>query len=290
MTSLPLAPLAAAARRSTRAVSWRSAGRGLRSGAGAAVVPLLAAAVGVGAWYAVSYLVLSPQRRFLLPPPHEVWQVSLSDPLHLDPMLTALGVTARVAGLGFLAATVIGVAVGALMSQARWIERSVYPYAVMLQVTPILAIVPLIGLWFGFSMMSRVVVCVMIALFAIITNTHFGFRSVDRGLHELFDLGRASTWQRVVRLELPAALPSILTGLRIASGQVVIGAIIGDMFFAQGQPGIGTLIDTYRAQLRSHDLIAAILLAAAFGIAVFTAFAALSSALVGRWHSSGDRR
>lgn len=256
----------------------------------ACVVPVLSLAAGVAAWYVVSYLVLPEDRQFLLPPPHQVWEVSISDPTHLQPMLDALMVTMRVAALGFVFATLVGVAVGALMAQARWVERAVYPYAVLLQVVPILAIVPLIGLWLGFSVTSRVVVCVMIALFPIITNTHFGFRSVDRNLHELFDLGRSSRPRRLVRLELPAALPSILTGLKIASGQVVIGAIIGDMFFAQGDPGIGTLINTYRAQLRSEDLLAAIGLASAFGIVVFALFSAFSTALVGRWHSSGDRR
>ena len=265
---------------------WRS----LRRMGRASIVPAAAALAGVAVWYGVSYLLLSPERRFLLPPPHQVWSMSLADPAHLGPMLQGLAVTAKVAALGFVCAAVIGIAVGALMNQARWLEQGIYPYAVLLQVVPILAIVPLIGLWLGYSTASRVVVCVLIALFPIITNTHFGFRSVDRGLHELFDLGRSSGWQRLVRLELPAALPSILTGLRIASGQVVIGAIIGDMFFAQGEAGIGTLINAFRAQLRSYDLIAAILLASLFGIAVFTVFTALSSALVGRWHSSGDRR
>ncbi|MFT4264347.1 MAG: ABC transporter permease [Nocardioides sp.] len=255
-----------------------------------AAVPVLALTAGLGAWYAASYLVLSPSRRFLLPPPQQVWQLSLSDGAHLQPMLDGLAVTARVTAIGLLVATAVGVAVGALMSQARWLERSIYPYAVLLQVVPILAIVPLIGLWFGYSLTARVLVCVLISLFPIITNTNFGFRSVDRGLHELFSLGRSSGLQRLVRLELPAALPSILTGLRIAAGQAVIGAIIGDMFFAQGEAGIGTLIDNYRAQLRSEDLIASILLAATFGIAVFGLFAVLTSTLVGRWHSSADRR
>lgn len=249
-----------------------------------------ALAAGIGIWYAVTYLVLSPSRRFLLPAPHTVLAESLLNPAHLQPMLTALGVTAKVAGIGFLFAAVIGVAVGALMSQAWWLERAIFPYAVVLQVVPILAITPLLGLWFGYSTMSRVAVCVMIALFPIITNTHFGFRSVDPGLHELFTLGRASRLQRLVRLELPAALPSILTGLRIASGQVIIGAIIGDMFFAQGKPGIGTLMDTYRAQLRSTDLIAAITLAAALGVVVFVACSAVSRLAVGRWHTSGGAR
>jgi NitT/TauT family transport system permease protein len=259
-----------------------------RIGQGAVAVGALAA--GIGLWYAVTYLVLSPSRRFLLPAPHTVLTESLLNPAHLQPMLTALGVTAKVAGIGFLFATLIGVAVGALMSQTWWLERAIFPYAVVLQVVPILAITPLLGLWFGYSTMSRVAVCVMIALFPIITNTHFGFRSVDPGLHELFTLGRASRVQRLVRLELPAALPSILTGLRIASGQVIIGAIIGDMFFAQGKPGIGTLMDTFRAQLRSTDLIAAITLAAALGVVVFVACSAVSRLAVGRWHTSGGAR
>ncbi|MCX5413577.1 ABC transporter permease [Streptomyces sp. NBC_00059] len=253
-------------------------------------VPALALALGIGVWYAVSYLLLDPARRFLLPPPHQVVSRSLADPVHLEPMLQALGVTARIAAIGFVLAALIGIGTGSLMNQARWVERLVYPYAVMLQVIPVLAIVPLIGLWFGFGTGSRVIVCVMIALFPVITNTHFGLRSVDRGLHELFTLGRASRVRRLVSLELPAALPSVFTGLRIASGQVVIGAILGDMFFAKGEPGIGTLLDTYRATLRSEDLIAAIALASLFGIAVYTVFTLVSQAVVGRWHSSGDRR
>ncbi|OKI91227.1 nitrate ABC transporter permease [Streptomyces sp. CB02058] len=253
-------------------------------------MPALALALGIGVWYAVSYLLLDPARRFLLPPPHQVVSRSLADPVHLEPMLQALGVTARIAAIGFVLAALIGIGTGSLMNQARWVERLVYPYAVMLQVIPVLAIVPLIGLWFGFGTGSRVIVCVMIALFPVITNTHFGLRSVDRGLHELFTLGRASRLRRLVSLELPAALPSVFTGLRIASGQVVIGAILGDMFFAKGEPGIGTLLDTYRATLRSEDLIAAIALASLFGIAVYTVFTLASQAVVGRWHSSGDRR
>ncbi|MDT0305858.1 ABC transporter permease [Streptomyces sp. DSM 44917] len=283
------APPAAPAAEPTSAAG-RRARRLLTRAARATAVPALSFALGVALWYGVTYLLLSPDRRFLLPPPHEVVTHSFLDATRMEPMLTALGVTARIAALGFLCAALIGVGLGALMSQARWIERLLYPYAVMLQVIPVLAIVPLIGLWFGYGTGSRVIVCVMIALFPIITNTHFGLRSVDRGMHELFTLGRSSRGRRLVLLELPAALPSILTGLRIASGQVVIGAILGDMFFARGEPGIGTLLDGYRATLRSEDLIASILLASAFGIAVFTLFTVLSRLVVGRWHSSGDPR
>lgn len=251
-------------------------------------VPLASFAVALVAWYAVTYLVLEPQRRFLLPAPHRVLTLSLLDSAHLIPMLEALAVTARVTAIGFVIAVLFGVTVGVLMNQARWIERAVYPYAVALQVIPILAIVPLIGLWFGYGMVARTIVCVMIAAFPIITNTHFGLRSVDRGLHELFTLGRANRWERLTKLELRAALPSILTGIRTAAGLVVVGAIIGDMFFAKGEPGIGTLLDIYRSRLQSEDLIAAIAIASAFGIAVFSLFGILSRALVGRWHASGS--
>ena len=258
----------------------------LRRLVGAVGYPILSIAGALVVWSAVSYLVLSPERRFLLPPPGQVLSQSLLDWQHLGPMLAALAVTAQVAFVGFAVAVVVGVGTGVLMCQARWIERIVYPYAVVIQVIPILAIVPLIGLWFGYGMTARTLVCVLIAAFPIITNTHFGIRSVDRGLHELFTLGRASRWDRLVKLELRAALPSIMTGIRTASGLVVVGAIIGDMFFAKGQPGIGTLLDVYRSRLQSEDLIAAIVLASLFGVLVFSLFGVIQKWLVGGWHQS----
>ncbi|WP_040775093.1 ABC transporter permease [Rhodococcus rhodnii] len=249
--------------------------------------PTISLIGGLAAWSAVSYGVLDPDRRFLLPPPIEVLRYSLLDWSRLAPMLEALAVTAQVAFVGFGVAVVVGVGTGVLMSRAKWIERIVYPYAVVIQVIPILAIVPLIGLWFGYGMTARTLVCVLIAVFPIVTTTHFGIRSVDRGLHELFTLSEASRWDRLVALELRAAMPAIMTGVRTASGLVVVGAIIGDMFFVRGQAGIGTLLDVYRSQLQSHDLIAAIVLASVFGVAVFALFGAVQKLLVGSWHESG---
>ena len=251
--------------------------------------PLLSLLGALAAWSAVSYGILSPQRRFLLPPPIDVLRDSLLNPAALRPMLAALSVTAQVTAVGFLVAVVVGVGTGILMSQARWIERIIYPYAVVIQVIPILAIVPLIGLWFGYGMAARTLVCVLIAVFPIITNTHFGIRSVNRGLHELFTLSGASRWDRLVKLELRAALPTILTGITTASGLVVVGAIIGDMFFAKGQPGIGTLLDVYRGRLQSDDLIAAIVLASVFGVLVFGAMRVFTRWAVGSWHESAQR-
>ncbi|MFI1708248.1 ABC transporter permease [Streptomyces griseoruber] len=255
----------------------------------ALLTPLGSLGAAIGIWYAASYLLLSPDRRFLVPPPQQVLTVSFLDWTHLQPMLQALWLTAQVALVGLLIASVLGVTAAVLMSRARWLERSLYPYAVVLQTVPILAIVPLIGLWFGFGFTSRVVVCVLIALFPMIANTLFGIQSVDRAHHDLFTLQRASRWARLRKLELPAALPSVFTGLRTSSGLSVIGAIVGDMFFKQGEPGIGTLLDVYRSRLQSEDLFAAIILASLFGVAVFAVFTLVARLAVGSWHASADR-
>jgi NitT/TauT family transport system permease protein len=262
--------------------------RGTKIGA-AVLYPLLSLGLGLALWSVVSYLVLEPHRRFLLPPPIDVFRNSLMDWTRLKPMLDALAVTAEVTLIGFAVAAVVGVGTGVLMCQAKWLEKIIYPYAVVIQVIPILAIVPLIGLWMGYGMAARTLVCMLIAVFPIITNTHFGIRSVDRGMHELFTVSGASRWDRMVKLELRAALPAIMTGMRTGAGLVVVGAIIGDMFFAKGQPGIGTLLDVYRARLQSEDLVAAIVLASVFGVLVFAVMGAISRVAVGRWHESGSQ-
>lgn len=257
-----------------------------RRSRGAVLAPVGSLVVAIGLWYAVSYLLLAPGRRFLVPPPHQVLQVAVLDWTHLQPMLQALTLTAQVTLAGLAIAAVLGITGAVVMSRARWLERSLYPYAVILQTVPILAIVPLIGLWFGFGFTSRVVVCVLIALFPLIANTLFGLQSVDRAHHDLFTLQKASRWARLSKLELPAALPAIFTGLRTSSGLSVIGAIVGDMFFKQGAAGIGTLLDVYRSRLQSEDLFAAIILASLFGVAVFALFTLLSRLAVGSWHAS----
>ena len=159
----------------------------------------------------------------------------------------------------------------------------------LIQTIPILAMVPLIGFWFGFNFRSRVIVCVMIALFPIITNMLFGLKSADRGLHDVMTLRRASRWQRFVKLQLPSAAPSIFVGLRISAGLSVIGAIVGDFFFRQGEPGLGILLDSYRATLRAERLFGAVILSSALGLTVFVAFGWVADMAVGSWHESGSK-
>jgi NitT/TauT family transport system permease protein len=242
----------------------------------------------IGLWYGVSYVLLDVDRRFLLPPPHAVVQVGLVDPYNLAELLDGLWLSTRVAFLGFAVAIVLGMALAVAMSQARWIERSVYPYAVMTQTIPVLACVPLFGLWFGYSFTSRTMVVVIFAIFPIIANTLFGLQSVHREHHDLFTLHGAGRFTRLWKLQFPAALPSIFTGLRIAAGLAVIGAIVGDFFFRQGEPGIGILIDRYQSRLQSEQMVAAILLSSLLGIVVFWFFGFLAHRIVGSWHESAS--
>jgi NitT/TauT family transport system permease protein len=249
--------------------------------------PLVVFAAIIGLWYAITYGLLDQSRRFLMPPPHLVVTEAFLDPVAMERMGVALGRTLQVAFTGLAIAIVIGMAWAVAMSQARWVERSIYPYAVILQTVPILALVPVFGLWFGFGLTSRVLVCILIALFPIIANTLFGLQSVDRDHHDLFTLHGAGRLTRLWKLQFPAALPSIFTGLRISAGLAVIGAIVGDFFFKQGDPGIGILIDLYRARLQSEQMVGAIVLSSLLGVVVFWFFGFLGRRVIGSWHESG---
>jgi len=253
-----------------------------------AVPPFLLFAAVIGVWYLVSYKLLDPERRFLLPPPHRIVKVAFLDQGNLQVLMQALGLTAAVAMAGLAVAALLGIGLGVLMSQARWIERAVYPWAVVLQTIPILALVPLIGFWFNFGLFSRVLVCVLIAVFPIISTTLFGLRGVDRGDHDLFTLYGASRGKRLRKLEWPAALPAIFAGLRISAGLSVIGAIVGDFFFKQGELGIGALMEVYRQGLRSEQLFGAVILSSLLGLVVFWFFGFLARRVVGSWHETAS--
>jgi NitT/TauT family transport system permease protein len=251
------------------------------------VPPLAFFALFVGFMYLVSYVLLSPQRRFLLPPPHEVVRNGLLNRDNLGEQLTALWDTAQVALIGLGIAFVIGTSLAILMSQAKWIERSLYPYAVIVQVTPILAVVPLIALWFGYDIQARVVVCVLISIFPIITNTLYGLLTVDSNLHDLFTLHNAGRWRRLVKLQLPHAIPDIFVGLRVSAGLSVIGAIVGEFFFRQGTPGLGRLLDLYRARLQSDLLMSTLFFCCLLGIAVFVTVGLIGNRLTRNWFEEG---
>lgn len=267
----------------------RQVGGGLRGTLGFVLPPLGFAGLFVAAWYAFSYLVLNEDNRFLVPPPHQVWQEGLGDVAARTQLLDGFFLTAKEALVGLVIAIFIGMSFAVSMSQARWVERSFYPWAVILQTIPVLALVPLIGIWFGRGFTGRVIVCVLIALFPIITNTLFGLKSADEGLHDLLTLHGADRNTRFRKLELRAAVPAIFTGFRISAGLSVIGAIVGEFFFVRGgQSGLGNLLDLYRGQLETERLFTALFLSSLLGIVVFWVFTFVGNLLTRSWHESAQ--
>ncbi len=248
--------------------------------------PLAVFGFAIGIWYLISYGLLDADRRFLMPPPHQVLIEGFLDDQVRQEIMQALGRTAVVAMTGLAVAIVLGVGWAIAMAHARWVERSLFPYAVMLQCIPVLALIPLIGFWFGFGFFARVVVCVMIALFPVVSNTLFGLQSVDARSRDLFRLHHASRFVVLTRLELPAAMPALFAGMRISAGLAVVGAIVADFFFRQGEPGIGALISRYQAQVQSPQLFAAIIVASLFGVVVFVVFGWLGKRAVGSWYDA----
>lgn len=253
------------------------------------VAPVVGFAGFIGFWYFMSYWALEhiwDKPQFLITPPHRVIEESFLDETNREALLKGLYWTARVSLQGLLIAIVIGMALAIVMSQARWLERSLWPYLVAMQAIPILALVPIIGSIFGFELTSRIFVCVLISLFPIVSNTLFGLLSAERGQHDLFTLHHVSRWTRLRKLQLPNAMPTIFTGFRIAAGLSVIGAIVGEIFFKRGDKGVGILLDSYRSRAQFPQMYGALLLAAALGIVVFIIFGWLNNLVVGRWYES----
>ncbi len=245
--------------------------------------PVLTGGLILGIWYFVSYVILDPKRRFLLKPPHEVWNVGFANGDNFSEMMEGLLATSKTAFWGLLSAILLGFLLAVIMSQAKFVERAIFPYAVVLQAIPILAIVPLIGFWFGYGFMPRVFICVIIALFPIIVNTLFGLLSADQGLHDLLTLHNTGRVTRLRKLMFPAALPAVFAGLRISAGLSVIGAIVGDFYFGQGEVGIGQLLKRYAARLEGEQLLAAVFVSSGLGVLVFTLFGWIANRVVGKW-------
>ena len=183
--------------------------------------------------------LLLDKRASLLPSPVTVIDQAFLDSIVRRQLLEGLWWTTYAAFIGLAISVLLGMFLAVLMAQAVWAERSIYPYLVALQATPVLAIVPIIYSVFGGGMSSRIYVVVMISIFPIVTNTLFGLTSVDASQHDLFTLRKASRLTRLFKLQFPSAMPAIFTGFRISAGLAVIGAIVGEQFFRQGQkPGI----------------------------------------------------
>jgi NitT/TauT family transport system permease protein len=257
------------------------------------VFPFLTFIVFLSVWYTYASLNYDNpvQRRNALPYPHEIVTdgfLPLNDKVDgLRPILGYMWPTVKVTLLGLLIAVALGVLIAVLMNLSKGIEKSLFPYAVILQTVPILAITPLLTELFGEELGVRLVVTVLVAIFPVITNMLFGLQSTDRALHDLFTLNHASRWTRLIKLEFPSALPSLMTGIRIASGSAVIGSVVADFFFAKGEKGIGYYIRTRQQQaIQRPEMFAGTITASLFGIAMFVVIGWITSRAIRNWHDS----
>ena len=250
----------------------------------------------IGFWYFTHHVLMSGPKKPLVPVPHDVvkdsfltWNIERGAGGSrtgggLVKLLEGLFESVQVAALGLAIAIVLGFLLATLMSQAKWVQNALWPFLIALQAMPILAFVPLIGTVIGFNFKARVMVCIIIAIFPIVANTLFGLLSVDRGYHELMTLNGASRLTRLIKLQFPAAMPSIFTGLQISAGLSVVGAVVGDFFFRQGEPGLGRLINLYQNSTAYEQMYGAVVMSALLGIAVFMMFGWIGNRVVGNWH------
>ena len=222
---------------------------------------------------------------YLVPMPTDIAATLAQDwPL----LSSALMVTLKITFFAFAVAVVLGVAAAFLFVQSRVMEVSLFPYAIILQVTPIVAIAPLIIIWVKAPLPAMVICATMVALFPIISNTILGLRSVNPGLVNLFKLNRATRWQTLRRLRIPSALPYFFGGLRISSGLALIGAVVAEFVAGTGGTGSGLAYQILQSgfQLNIPRLFAALFLITVTGILLFVAMAMLSKWALGGWHES----
>ncbi len=245
--------------------------------------PLLALVMILSIWELLARTLAIPL--YLLPPPSAVATAMAHD---LGDLVLAASVTGRAALYGFLLSAVIGTLAAILLSASRILERALYPYTVFLQTVPIVAIAPLLVLWFGAGMRAVTISAFIVSVFPVIANALLGLRSVEPALRDLFRLYGASRFDTLRKLELPSALPNLVTGLRVAAGLAVIGAIVGEFVagFSESGAGLGILILSSYRQLRTDLLFAAVLFAAMLGLLLFGAVNLTGYLLLRRWHPS----
>jgi NitT/TauT family transport system permease protein len=247
------------------------------------IAPIVLGVLMLALWEGVVRAAAIPP--YILPGPILVAKTLLADWGTLAPSLL---VTVRITLEALAAAVVIGGLLAILFSLSRWIELSLFPYAIILQVTPIVAIAPLIIVWADNVELSLLICAWLVAFFPILSNTILGLRSVDPNLLDLFQLYGAGRWRTLVDLRLPAALPYFLGGLRISGGLALIGAVVAEFVAGTGgnASGLAWRILESGYQLKIPRMFAALVLISATGIVIFLLLTWFSHLLLRRWHES----
>jgi NitT/TauT family transport system permease protein len=247
------------------------------------IAPLILGVLMLALWEGVVRAAGIPP--YILPGPVAVAEALVADWGTLE---ASLLVTLRITLEALAAAVIVGGSLAVLFSLSRWIEQSLFPYAIILQVTPIVAIAPLIIIWANNVELSLLICAWLVAFFPILSNTILGLRSVDANLLDLFRLYGAGRWRTLVDLRLPAALPYFLGGLRISGGLALIGAVVAEFVAGTGgnASGLAWRILESGYQLKIPRMFAALVLISATGIVIFLVLSLLSHLLLRRWHES----
>ncbi|KRB01115.1 ABC transporter ATP-binding protein [Devosia sp. Root685] len=251
------------------------------------VIPVFMVLLAIAAWQA--HIMINQVPRYIMPAPLDVVNALWTDWGTLSPsLLVTLRITLMALGLALLG----GVGLAIILVQSRWIELALFPFAVILQVTPMIAIAPLLIIYMPDTQSALLTCAFVVAFFPILSNMVAGLKSVDHNLLNLFELYGASRWQTLIHLKLPSSLPYFAAGLRIGGGLSLIAAVVAE--FAAGSAGKGSglafrlLESGYR--LNYPRLYAALLLLMATGVVIFALTSLISWAMLHRWHESALKR
>ncbi len=231
------------------------------------------------------YVRLRDVPMYLFPAPSAVLQAMYKT---RDSLLSSLGHTALAAGLGFGASVVAGVLLAVFLSSSSLVRRAFYPYTVLFQTIPVVAVAPLLVIWFEAGLTSVAICAFMVSVFPVITNTLAGLLSTDPALRDLFRLYGAGPVGGFIKLRLPSALPNIFTGLRVAAGLSVIGTIVGEFVVGDlgNEAGLGILIKAEAGYGNTDRVFAAIVLASLLGVVMLMLISLVANVMLRRWHAS----
>lgn len=251
------------------------------------LLPVVVMAAAILLWDRI--VVWNQIPHYILPGPGRVWDSLTGD---WDILSEAALLTARTALMALALAVLGGGGLAILFNQSKILEMSLYPYAVILQVTPVVAIAPLIFIYVDSKTAGMLLCAWIVAFFPVLSSTTLGLNSVDHNLRDLFRIYGASRWQTLIRLQLPSALPYFLGGLRIAGGLSLIGAVVAELVAGTGGVGAGLAARIQEAGYRLNiaRMFAALALIAAMGVFIFAALSLLSHLLLRKWHESALKR
>lgn len=241
------------------------------------LAPIVFFAVFLLIWEALIRVLEIP--KVVLPAPLAIAKALIS---MRSELISGLARTLSASLSGLAASTIIGLTIAGLFSQSRLIRLTLYPYAILLQTIPIVAIAPIVLVSLGRGFFSISLIACLISLFPIITNTTTGLMQVDRELLDLFKLNRATRWQVFSRLQVPTSMPYLISGIRIASGASIVGAIVGEFFVGSSQPGLGAIIQQ-KDSFTLPDLYAAVFVSALLGSSMFGIVSLSGEFILRRW-------